>query len=97
MIKMWKLMWPIPWSLYAYAATGEHTTQSLCRWQWFHEVYGMTEIGHPAAALPNDSYEDPDTPSKGICPSSEDPSMFASKVKLIKLCTMVAKGMHGRG
>ena len=61
-----------------------------------HEVYGMAEIGRLAAAMPDDSNEDPDTLSKGICPSSEDPSRFASKAKLIKSCTMVAKGMHDR-
>ena len=58
----------------------------------------MTETGRPgAAALPNDSDEDPDTPSKGICPSSADPSRFASKVKMIKLFTTVAKGKHDCG
>ena len=61
------------------------------RWQWFHEVYGMTETGRLAAALPHDSDEAPDTPSKGICPRSEEPSRFASKVNLIKLRTMVAR------
>ena len=57
----------------------------------------MTEIGRLAAALPNESDEELDTPSKGICPSSEDPSRFASKVSLTKLCTMAAKGMHDAG
>ena len=64
------------------------------RWHWFHEVYGVTETGRLAAALPHDSDEDPDAPSKGIGPSSEEPSRFASKVKLTKLCTMVAQGKH---
>ena len=56
----------------------------------------MTEMGRLVAALPNDSDEDPDTRSKGICPSLEDMSRFASKVKLIKLCTMVVPGKHDR-
>ena len=64
---------------------------NLGRWQWFHEVYGTTGKRQLDASLTHDSDEDPDTPSKGICPSSEDPSRFASKVKLTKLCTMVAK------
>ena len=45
----------------------------------------MTETG---------KLEDPETPGKGLCPSSRDPSRFASKEKLVKLCTMVAKGRH---
>ena len=57
----------------------------------------MAEIGRLAEAWPNDPDEDPHTPSTGICPSSEDPSTLASKVKLIKLVTMVAKGTHDRG
>ena len=57
----------------------------------------MTEIGLPAASLPHDSDEDLDTPSKGICLSSEDLSRFASKAQFIKLCTMVAPGRHYRG
>ena len=67
---------------------------NLGRWQWFQEFYGMTETGQLTAALPNCSDEDPDTPSKGICPSLAKPSRFASKVRLFKLCTMAAKGKH---
>ena len=54
-------------------------------------------MGRLAAALLNDSDEDPDTPSKGVRPSSEDLSRFASSVKLIKLCTMVATIKHDWG
>ena len=94
MINVWKRIRPRPWSSYAYATTSEHTAQQQCKWQRFHEVYGVMEIGRIAAPLPHDTREDPGTPSKGICPSSEDPIRFASKVKLIKLCTMVAKCNH---
>ena len=75
-------------SLYAYL---KHIFSKLSdsianfgRWEWFHDVYGTSEAGRLAAALPNDSDEDPDTPSEGICPSSEEPSRVASKAKLIK-------------
>ena len=54
----------------------------------------MTETGQLTAALPTHSDEDPDAPSKSIRPSLEEPSRFASKVKLIMCCTMVAKGRH---
>ena len=47
-----------------------------------------------ANALPNDSDEDPETPGKGVCPSPTKPSRFASKEKLVKLCSLVAKGKH---
>ena len=47
----------------------------------------MTETGKLAAALPDESDEDTDTPA--------DPSRLASAVKLIRLCTEVAKGQHG--
>ena len=63
-------------------------------WRWFHDEYNMTETGRMDKTLPNDSDEDPDTPGKGICPSPKDPSRFASKEKLGKLCQMVAKGRH---
>ena len=63
-------------------------------WKWFQDEYNMTETGRLEGALPNDSDEDPETPGKGLCPSSRDPSRFASKEKLVKLCTMVAKGRH---
>ena len=63
-------------------------------WKWFRDEYGMTETGHMPKTLPDDSDEDPDTPGKGVCSSPHDPSRFASKEKLTKLCTMVAKGRH---
>ena len=63
-------------------------------WKWFQDEYNITETGKLEGALPNDSDEDPETPGKGLCPSSRDPSRFASKEKLVKLCTMVAKGRH---
>ena len=66
-------------------------------WKWFHEEYGMSETGQLKQELPNDSDDDPDTPGKGMCPSSEDPSRFASKAKLTKLCHLVAKGKHDWG
>ena len=65
------------------------------RWQWFHEVYGMTETGRLAATLPNHSGDDPDAPSKGACPSSERSEPVASDAKWIKLRTMLAK-RHAR-
>ena len=71
---------------------------TLGTWEWFQAEYGMTETGHLPQALPNDSDEDPDTPGKGVCPSpSKDPSRFASKDKLTKFCTMVAKGRYDWG
>ena len=68
-------------------------------WEWFKKQYGMTETGQLPHVLPNDSDEDPDTPSKGLCPSSEavGASRFASKVKLLNLCEQVAKGKHDWG
>ena len=44
--------------------------------------------------MANDSDEDPDTPGKDLSASQTDPSRFASKEKLLKLCTAVAKGRH---
>ena len=57
--------------------------KELGTWEWFKTEYGMTETGLLPQQLPNDSDEDPDTPSKGLCPSSEDQgaSRFASKMK----------------
>ena len=63
-------------------------------WEWFRDEYGMTKTGHMKQTMPNDSDEDPDTPSKGLCSSSGDLSRFASKEKLVKLCNMLAKGKH---
>ena len=56
----------------------------------------MTEIGRLATTWPNDSDEDPDTPREGICPSLEDLSRFASKVKLVKLLHHGGHGKHDR-
>ena len=66
-------------------------------WKWFSEEYGMSETGRLKTDLPNNSTKDPDSPGNGIHPSSEDPSRFASKAKLTKLCTMVATGKHDWG
>ena len=44
--------------------------------------------------LPGDSEDDADEPGQGLCPDPEDASRFASKVKLVSLCTQVAKGRH---
>ena len=63
-------------------------------WMWFRDEYNVTETGQMNNTLPNDSDEDPDTPGKGQCPSPKDPSRFASKEKLGKLCHNVAKGRH---
>ena len=64
------------------------------KWQWYQQEYGMSETGHLTTELQNDSDDDPDTPGKIVRPSSEDPSRFASKQKLIRLCTAVAKGRY---
>ena len=71
-----------------------NTIENYGTWKWFRDEYGMTETGKLPNTLPNDSDEDPDTPGKGLCSSPKDPSRFASKEKLVKLCQMVAKGRH---
>ena len=51
----------------------------------------MTETGNMPKELPGDSEDDADEPGQGLCPDPEDASRFASKVKLVSLCTQVAK------
>ena len=54
----------------------------------------MTEAGKLSNEGVIDSDEDPDTPSNVVCPSSEDPSRFASNHTLTKLYTTAAKGIY---
>eukprot|EP00974_Lingulodinium_polyedra_P037343 3582721-Lingulodinium_polyedra.AAC.1 len=68
------------------------TSRTLARGSGFTTCMACQRQGNwHQRPLPNDSDEDPDTPGKGLCSSPKDPSRFASKEKLLKLCTMMAK------
>ena len=66
-------------------------------WHWYNEKYGMTESGHLPKESLADSDDEPDTPAKGLCPEQDEPTRFASKMKLIKVCDAVASGKHDWG
>ena len=84
--------------MYAYLrqtfAKLKDTIENFGSWKWYNDEYVMTETGQVAQDMANDSDEDPDTPGKDLSSSQTDPSRFASKEKLLKLCTAVAKGRH---
>ena len=55
------------------------------QFEWFQRTYKMTRTGHtPQDAVDSDKEDEP----------AEDPSQFQSKVKLINLCEMLARGKH---
>eukprot|EP00974_Lingulodinium_polyedra_P096966 9397491-Lingulodinium_polyedra.AAC.1 len=58
----------------------EGSISQFGHWKWYNEEYGMPETGQLGTTVPDDSDKDPDSPCKGTCPSTEEPSRFANKV-----------------